>query len=100
MQKTPQNIRFGSEYCELDVYNIRMYDFALNIDRIVKNLAYDTPKFEDKIAIAKRNNIFTNVTNNRPNIDVQKLRESRPDLPFIYVQMAEGQPSLPKDKNN
>ena len=100
VQKTPQNIRFGSEYCELDVYNIRMYDFALNIDRIVKNYAYDTPKFEDKIAIAKRNNIFTNVTNNRPNIDIQKLRKARPDLPFIYVQMAEGQPALPKDKNN
>ena len=100
VQKTPQNIRFGSDYCELDVYNIRMYDFALNIDRIVKNYAYDTPKFEDKIAIAKRNNIFTNVTNNRPSIDIQKLREARPDLPFWYVQMAEGQPALPKDKSN
>lgn len=100
VQKVPQNIKFGSDYCELDVYNIRMYNFALNIDRIVKNYAYDTPKFEDKIAIAKRNNIFTNVTNNRPTIDLQKLREARPDLPFMYVQMAAGQPALPKDKSN
>lgn len=100
VQKVPQNIKFGSEFCELDVYNIRMYNFALNIDRIVKNYAYDTPKFEDKINIAKRNNIFTNVTNNRPTIDIQKLREARKDLPFMYVQMASGQPSLPKDKSN
>lgn len=99
-QKTPQNIKFGSDYCELDVYNIRMYNQALNIDRIVKNYAYDTPKFEDKIAIAKRNNIFENVTNNRPKIDIQKLREARPDLPFWYVQLASGYNDLPKDKEN
>lgn len=99
-QKIPQNIRFGSDYCELDVYNIRIYNQALNIDRIVKNYAYDTPKFEDKVAIAKRNNIFQNVTNNRPEIDILKLREARPNLPFWYNQLASGYTELPKDKTN
>lgn len=100
LQQTPQNIKFGSEYCDLDVYNIRMYNFALDIDKVVKNYAYDTPKFEDKIAIAKRNNIFDNPENNKPNIDIKSLREARPDLPFIYVEMAEDQSALPKDKTN
>ena len=99
-QKTPQNIVFGSDDCDLDVYNIRVYNYALNIDQVVKNYAFDTPKPEDKIAIALRNNIFNNPENNRPDIDIQKLREARPDLPFFYVQLDPKHKELPKDKDN
>ena len=84
-------IRFGSEDCDLDIYNIRIYDQALTPAQIVNNYSYDTPKFEDKIAIAKRNDIFeaagTNSLGNKPNINIEKLRLARPELPFFYVKM-------------
>lgn len=84
----PSIIRFGSEDCDLDVYNIRIYDQALTPMQIVNNYSYDTPNFNDKIAIAKRNNIFdeTSTIPNKPNINIEKLRIARPALPFFYVK--------------
>lgn len=83
----PQFIRFGSNDCDLDIYNIRIYDSALTIDEIVQNYSYDTPVFSDKIAISQRNDIFATAKNNMPSIDVGKLRKARPELPFFYVDL-------------
>lgn len=82
------SIRFGSEDCDIDIYNIRIYDQALTPAQIVNNYSYDTPNFIDKIAIAKRNNIFDATSlGNKPNINIEKLRNARPNLPFFYVNM-------------
>jgi hypothetical protein len=84
----PQFIKFGSYDCDLDVYNIRIYDQALTPAQIVNNYSYDTPKFEDKLAIARRNDIFDATSvGNKPNINMEKLRRARPDLPFWIVKM-------------
>ena len=81
-------IRFGSEDCDLDIYNIRVYDQALTPAQIVNNYAYDTPKFEEKLEIARRNDIFDATSiGNKPNINMEKLRKARPDLPFWFVKM-------------
>lgn len=96
-------IRFGSEDCDLDVYNIRMYDQALTPAQIVNNYAYDTPKYEDKLEIAKRNDIFDATSvGNKPNINIEKLRKARPDLPFWYVKIdtEAHEEVLPVDKSN
>jgi hypothetical protein len=97
-------IKFGSEDCDLDVYNIRIYNRALSIEDIVNNYSYDTPKFEDKIAIASRNKIFYFDANGNPNlpaIEIGNLRTSRPELPFFYVDMrADNNDVLPQDKDN
>ena len=83
-----QTIRFGSEDCDLDIYNIRIYDQALTPAQIVNNYAYDTPKYEEKLEIAKRNDIFDATSvGNKPNINIEKLRKARPNLPFWYVKM-------------
>ena len=102
----PAIIRFGSNDCDLDIYNIRIYDQALTPMQIVNNYSYDTPNFNDKIAIAKRNNIFdeTSPIPNMPNINIEKLRLARPDLPFFYVKQpmnADGTDDalLPQDKS-
>jgi hypothetical protein len=84
----PAKIRFGSNDCDLDIYNIRIYDQALTPAQIVSNYSYDTPNFNDKINIAKRNDIFEATSlGNKPNINIEKLRIARPALPFFYVQM-------------
>lgn len=86
-QNDPAVIRFGSNDCDLDIYNIRIYDQALTPEQIVNNYSYDTPNFTDKIAIAKRNDIFDLTDlDNKPNINIQNLRRARPDLPFFYVK--------------
>ena len=99
-------IRFGSNDCDLDVYNIRIYDQALTPIQIVNNYSYDTPNFTDKINIAKRNNIFDDKINNdtnKPNINIEKLRIARPELPFFYVKqpLKDGKDQiLPQDKSS
>lgn len=98
-QINPKNITFGSDKCDLDIYNIRVYRQDLNIDQIVKNYSYDTPDYIDKVNIFKRNNIFVNAVNNIPEIDLGLLQEARPDLPIVFVTMADNV-ALPKDKSN
>ena len=103
-QRVPQKIRFGSEDCDLDVYNIRIYNQALTMDQIVQNYAFDTPNLKEKLEIAKRNNdvLTTKVgLGNKPDINIAGLRAARPNLPFFYVEMDVEQQEeiLPKDKN-
>ena len=97
----PQKIRFGSDDCDLDIYNIRVYNRALTFNEIVKNYSYDTPKLEDKVAISQRNDIFSIANNNMPTIDVGKLRKARPDLPFFYVELDPNSTTmLPQNKSD
>ena len=100
------SIRFGSNDCDLDIYSIRIYDQALTPTQIINNYSYDTPNFNDKIAIAKRNDIFdaTSVSN-KPNINIEKLRLARPALPFFYITQKIDENTgtdeiLPQDKSN
>jgi hypothetical protein len=96
-------IKFGSEDCDLDIYNVRIYDYALTPTQIVNNYSYDTPNFEDKIAIAKRNDIFDNTgLGNKPNINIGKLSKARPELPFWYVKIDTNKHEeiMPYDKTN
>jgi hypothetical protein len=100
---TAKEIRFGSNDCDLDIYNIRIYNRALNIDEVVKNYAYDTPVLEDKIAISSRNDIFNSPQNNRPNIEVSKLSAAREHLPLLFITMDPEKnvgEVLPQDKSN
>lgn len=93
-------IRFGSEDCDLDVYSIRIYNRPLTVNEIVQNYSWDTPILSEKVAIAQRNDIFATATNNRPTIDIGKLRKARPDLPFFYVDLdSQYNDVLPQDKS-
>lgn len=98
-------IRFGSDECDIDIYNIRIYDQALTPNQIIQNYAYDTPNVKNKLAIARRNHNVLDVvskTPQRPNINIEALRVARPDLPFFYVEMdATEDPTetLPQDKS-
>lgn len=97
-------IRFGSDECDLDIYNVRIYNQALTPIQIVQNYAYDTPNVKNKLAIAARNQDVLTVDPNlpqKPNINIEGLRVARPNLPFFYVEMdteADPTETLPKDK--
>ena len=100
-QNNPAFIEIGSEDCDIDVYNVRVYDFPLNIDQVVKNYAYDTPRLEDKIAIQQRNNIFTDkIVDTRPEIALNKLQAARPELPLFFVTLDDDVDKLPFNKSD
>lgn len=81
MQEVAQSIKFGSDDCAVDLYLVRAYRSALNFKNIGDNYAYDTPKTEDKISIAKRNDVFDSAMQ----VDYLKLRAARPDLPIMVL---------------
>lgn len=90
MQSTPQMISIGSDYCDVDVYCIRAYQSALDMKGITDNYAYDTPKVEDKIIIAKRCDVFDSYLQ----VSYPKLVTARPELPIMLL----GMEALPNSK--
>lgn len=82
-QAVPQEITIGSDYCDVDIYCIRAYQTALDMKGITDNYSYDTPKVDDKIAIAKRCDVFDSSLR----VSYPKLVEARPDLPIMLIGM-------------
>ena len=89
-QDVPQPITIGSEYCDVDIYCIRAYSTALDMKGITDNYSYDTPKVDDKIAIAKRCDVFDSTLA----VSYPKLVKARPDLPIMLI----GMETLPNSK--
>ena len=89
-QDAPQPITIGSEFCDVDVYCIRAYSTALDLKGITDNYSYDTPKVDDKIAIAKRCDVFDSTLN----VSYPKLVKARPNLPIMLI----GMETLPNSK--
>ena len=84
-------IRFGSETCDIDIYKIRIYDRALDCKEIVDNYAFDANGYDNKVAIANRNDIwdYNPEHGNRQNISLAKLAEARKNLPIFTVKLHE-----------
>ena len=80
-QANPQQIVIGSDECDVDLYAIRVYDKSLTIQEVIGNYAYDTPKAADKIAIARRNDVFDDAGN----VNYAKLRKALPNLPVMVL---------------
>lgn len=97
-------IIIGSEGCDIDLYNIKLYEKPLSSKEIVFNYAFDTPRFEDRIAIINRNDIWTDAINDISklyDISRDKLESHLPDLPiFSFVMHESNKDNLPVDKKN
>ena len=52
-----QQFVFNSDYCDLDIYNIRVYKSALTFDGIVTNWIGDAPTLETKLSRYEENSI-------------------------------------------
>lgn len=67
-QTTPVNITIGSSDCDVDIYNIRVYDSYLSRYDILNNFIADTANLSERLAKYARNNIYdayNNVLYNR-----------------------------------
>lgn len=91
-QANPQEIEIGSRDCDIELYTVRIYNRALDFREMISNFAYDTPNLEEKIAIAKRNDIFSA----EGEIDFAKVRAALPNTPYKIWDFEE----MPADKKN
>lgn len=57
-QPEPKNIVIGSDECDVKLYTMRIYDRPLSATQMIANYAFDTPDADEKIAIARRNDIL------------------------------------------
>ena len=58
VQDSPVGITLGSDSCELDVYNIRVYKKALTAQQVLHNYLYDISDINLKTSLYHENNIY------------------------------------------
>jgi hypothetical protein len=92
-QQVIKNIVFGSDECDLTLYSIRGYDKALSMKEVLDNFSFDTPILEDKIAIAKRNNVLES---DGTTINKNLIEAALPNTPIINWWVEK----LPSNKKN
>lgn len=56
--RTSQGIRIGSEYCDIDIYGIRIYHRSLSASDIRQDYMASLPTVAEKIDFRERNNIL------------------------------------------
>lgn len=97
-------IVIGSEGCDIDLYSVKLYEKPLVSRDIVFNYGFDTPRFEDRIAIISRNNIWTDKEDEKSKLhDIVRgsLETHLPNLPIFSFKMHESnKDALPVDKKN
>lgn len=76
-QPVPKDIVIGSDECDVELYSVRVYDKALTTSQMIANYAYDTPDADDKIAIAKRNDVLDSYGD----VNYAKVRQALPTTP-------------------
>lgn len=91
-QATPQNIVIGSPDCDIELYTVRIYEKSLNYQQMLNNFAFDTPELEEKIAIAKRNNVLDSTNA----VDFAKVLAALPNTPYKIWEI----PRMPTGKKD
>lgn len=79
MQSIPEIITVNSDYSQIDIYNIRIYDRDLNQYQILNNYMADMSNVDEKIEIYNKNNIY----NSSGSIDYNKVANQMPILTFV-----------------
>ena len=87
-QTTPTTITIGSEYCGIDIYNIRSYSTALTFSEVINNYIADTPDLGEKLAAYEENNLYDEYSN----LSYEKIKKKIPVMTIIG--------SLPQSKGD
>ncbi|GEN78151.1 CotH kinase family protein [Chryseobacterium hagamense] len=79
LQQTPQNITIGSSDCNIDLYNIRVYNNNLNADQMLSNFIADMDNLVEKVSIYERNKLYDAFGN----LSYDKCLQSIPCLTIV-----------------
>lgn len=82
VQTVPVGITLGHESCELDIYNIRVYDNALSFRQMIDNYIADMDDTEVMFAKLAENAIL-NADSTETEIEYDKVVEKIPCMTFI-----------------
>lgn len=77
-QNEPVNIRLGSSYCGLDLYNVRVYNTSLSPMQMTNNYIADIPNVLDKMNLFDDNDIYDEFKN----ISYEKIKKKIPVITF------------------
>lgn len=91
-QPSPRDIVIGSADCAVEFHVARIYDKPLSRAQMIANYAYDTPDPEEKIAIARRNDVLDSYGD----VSFPKVLEALPDTPYKIWEI-ERMPTGKKD---
>ncbi|MCC8146863.1 MAG: CotH kinase family protein [Bacteroidales bacterium] len=72
MQPEPSNIRINSEYADVDIRAIRVYNRALNDDEVLNNYIVDRPTGEEMVVLFNNNDIASE--DGITSVDMDKIR--------------------------
>lgn len=79
VQAVPQYLTIGNSLCDIDIYNIRVYNYALNTSQLLNNYIYDLNDSQLQNEIYNRNQIY----DPNGNITLDKVLDNNPVM--IYV---------------
>lgn len=92
-QGSPVGISIGSDYCTVDIYNIRVYDNDLTRYQILTNWIADTQDINQMLDRYERNNVFDDYGA----IVIEKLPTY---LPYLTLTPTGENPHLPQFKGD
>lgn len=78
-QSTPVNISLGSQYCGIDLYNIRVYDTALSENSVAENYIADIADVATKVRVFGNNDIYDEYDN----LSYEKIKPKIPVMTII-----------------
>ncbi|KAA2224503.1 CotH kinase family protein [Chryseobacterium sediminis] len=79
LQQAPQNITIGSSDCNINLYNIRVYNNNLNADQMLSNFIADMDNLVEKVNIYERNKLYDAFGN----LSYDKCLQSIPCLTIV-----------------
>ena len=79
-QEARTTIKLGTDLCELDVYNIRIYNKALSSSHVIENYLADLTNINEKIRLFNDNDIYNDKTGL---LDYEELKTKIPVVTFI-----------------
>jgi hypothetical protein len=79
LQQAPQNITIGSSDCNINLYNIRVYNNNLNADQMLSNYIADMDNLVEKVNIYERNKLYDAFGN----LSYDKCLQSIPCLTIV-----------------
>ena len=84
MQSAPQNVRIGSNDCDIWIYRLKMYNRSLTRFEILDNFVADCGNTTEMIQRFLRNDIF----NSNGSININALAAANPNLRIIKIGAA------------
>lgn len=96
-QTGAKSIVFNSDYCDLDLYNIRIYNQPLSFDGVVRNWIADAPNLDEKRERYLENHITTTygLNNAYTTIKYSSTRELSDEQARLYAAGESPYPGLP-----